>query len=303
MKLFSYYLENKKNLYLNTENWTNNVINDMLLYSYRNTKYSRVAYPSNLHYHDYYELLIVEEGNIKYICDSTVYYPKFADIIIIPPGKFHMSAINDENTTYKRHVFYFYPSAFDAISFSCLCSFLDEMKSGAMFSLESYTEKQELITLLDKLNSALSGEDDELETALAFGYILQIFYFLNKKMLKKKTTISSLPENVIKIQQYIYKNYTSVSSVSEVAKALFYSREHTSRLFKQYFGITVSEYIMQCRIAQSQLLIMKGLPIADTAYKVGFGSISTFIRSFTKTTGMTPSEYKKSKKSIEQNKN
>ena len=111
MELYSHY-RNQKMPKKSVKGWKNHTVNDGILHSYRNTKYNRGNFPSNLHYHDYYELIIVEKGDIRYVCESRVYYPQAYDIIVIPPKKFHMSAINSESTQYARHVFYFYPSAF-----------------------------------------------------------------------------------------------------------------------------------------------------------------------------------------------
>ena len=60
----------------------------------------------------------------------------------------------------------------------------------------------------------------------------------------------------------------------------------------------ISDHIMKRRIAESQSLIMQGIPLIDVAYQVGFGSLSTFIRAFRSVTNMTPSEYRKLRKEI-----
>ena len=99
--------------YPETANWKNHTVCDKVLYSYRDTVYDRDTYPSDLHYHDYYELVFFEEGDIKYVCEGSVFYPQYGDIILIPPGKFHMSVIDSDSTHYKRHVFYLYPFAFE----------------------------------------------------------------------------------------------------------------------------------------------------------------------------------------------
>ena len=295
MQLFSHYLWSQQTA-THTKNWQNHMIGDGLLYAARNTSYNARTYPSDLHYHDYYELVIFERGNIRYVCESRVYYPTLGDIVLIPPGKFHMSAINDEHTQYKRHVFYFYPSAFDQAGFSCLFAFLKEQPSHVLFSLLSHTDKQELMGLLHELERTLSDENDPQNQALAFSYVLQIFYRLNKKLLRSEHTAASLPENIRRLRQYIDENYAQISSVSQIARHFFYSREYVSRLFKKHFDITVSDYILKRRVAESQIRIAQGAPIIDAAYGVGFGSLSAFIRAFRLITGMTPSAYRKAKK-------
>jgi len=270
----------------------------MLSYAYRDTEYNRNTYPSSLHYHDYFELVIFEEGNIEYICESCVYRPSYADVILIAPGKFHMSAINDQKTRYKRHVFYLYSAAFDAIGQGCLLSFLQREKADFTFSFSSHAEKQELLFLLGNLRQALELSDAPLESALGLSYIIQIFYFLNKKMSQCSNATTVLPENILTLQKYIDSHFAQISSVAQIAAHFFYSREYVSRLFKKHFDTTIADYILKRRVAESQKLIVNGVPIIDAAYRVGFGSLSAFIRAFRTVTGMTPSAYRKWKKSV-----
>lgn len=279
--------------YMTSPNWKNHMIGDMLSYAYRDTVYTKSTYPSRLHYHDYYELVIFEQGDIRYVCESNVYYPKHGDIILIPAGKFHMSLINCERTHYKRHVFYLYPSAFDAIGQPVLTEFLGKHAEGGLLSLDSHEGRQKLLSLADDLRQVSDRLSTPLEQSLALSYILHIFYLFNQKSCLLKDERTTVPENVLALQQYINENYAKISSVSQVADHFFYSREYVSRLFKKHFDTTISDYITKRRIAQSQALIVQGVPMIDVANEVGFGSLSTFIRAFRTVTGMTPSEYRK----------
>ena len=293
MKLLSHYIEQQNKLQTKIVNWENHIIGDALSYSYRDTSYNRQTYPSNLHYHDYYELVIFEEGDIEYICEGYVYSPKRGDIILIEPGKFHMSAINCENTRYKRHVFYLYPSAFDKIGYNPLSSFLNKAKKGELFTFDSLELRHSLMKQLENLKSALDMTESVFKEALGLSYTIQIFYLLNQESFQVKNEILSLPQNILMLQQYIDKNFSQITSVSQVAEHFFYSREYISRLFKKYFDTTISDYIMKRRIAKSQELIACGNSIMDASYQVGFNSLSTFIRAFKTVTNMTPSEYRK----------
>ena len=298
MKLLSHYIEHLMKRYPETVNWKNHTVCDKVLYSYRDTVYDRDTYPSDLHYHDYYELVFFEEGDIKYVCEGSVFYPKYGDIILIPPGKFHMSVIDSDSTHYKRHVFYLYPFAFESIGHSELTSFLNRTKNGDIFTFDSIEVKQNFIDLLERLKSISQRESSTLEYALMLSYVIHIFYLLNQKNCQPKNEISSLPENILSLKRYVDTNFAQITSVTEVAEHFYYSREYVSRLFKKYFDTTISDYIMKRRIAESQLLIMQDIPLIDIAYQVGFGSLSTFIRAFRAVTNMTPSEYRKNRKHI-----
>lgn len=292
MKLLSHYLQNKNDPRHEITNWENDLINDSLCYSYRSTVYDMNTFPSSLHSHDYYELVIFVEGEINYVCESSVYSPKRGDVIIIPPGKFHMSKLKGERTHYKRHVFYLYPNAFDAVGAS-LADILIRTNEGVHFSLASREREEELLTLTEKLSLTLKDRGDGLSHALAFGYIIEIFCLLNRKDIRHSGESERLPENILALQQYLDAHYTEINSVSEVAEHFFYSREYVSRLFKKYYDTTILDYIHKLRISKSRAMIADGMPIIDVCYAVGFSSLSTFIRAFRAATDMTPSEYRK----------
>lgn len=293
MKLLSHYIENQKNSYHEIVNWSNHIINDMLFYSYRSTDYDRRTHPSQLHYHDYYELVVFEDGDIQYVCDSAVFHPRKGDIILVPPNKFHSSMIKAEQTHYVRHVFYFYPEAFDELGHGALLAFITRFPEGGMFTPDTAELGRELWDQLEALKRLWQNNPSPLEQALGLSYIIRIFYLFNQQSCETEEKTEMLPENLRMLQSYIDENYGQITSVNMVAGHFFYSREYVSRLFKKHFDITISDYIMKRRIAESQLLILKGVSLIDTAYRVGFGSLSTFIRAFRKVTGMTPSEYRK----------
>ena len=298
MKLLSHYIEHQTKNDIKIANWENHIICEALSYAYRDTVYDHRTFPSNLHYHDYYELVIFEEGSVQYVCEGCVYHLKYGDIILIPPGNFHMSVINSESTRYKRHVFYLYPSAFDIIGQGALTSFLHRTINGDVFTFGLPEKKHTFMDLLGRLRKTFDFEPSPFEDALTLSYILHIFYLLNQESCQPKNEISSLPENILMLQHYIDRNFSRITSVSQVAEHFFYSREYVSRLFKKHFDTTISDYIMKRRIAESQLLIMQGLSLIDVAYRVGFGSLPTFIRAFRAVTGMTPSAYRKMRKNI-----
>ncbi len=69
---------------------------------------------------------------------------------------------------------------------------------------------------------------------------------------------------------------------------------HLSRVFKQSEGISVSEYITNQRIEKARLLLRNtSEPISFISDQVGYSSPYYFSACFKKTTGLTPSEYRK----------
>ena len=293
MKKSSYYKQSNGENIKQVINWQDHDLGDSLFYSYRSTIYNSNTFPSSLHYHNYYELVILEEGNIEYICDSTCVHPKAGDILLIPPGMFHMSKIGCEETNYKRHVFYLYPDAFDGFGCEALVGFLKEASKGIAVFSPLDKNRSMIFSLLHQLSQALEQETKPNYQALAKGLVLQIFFLINESNSILQDHESTLPENFLAIKQYMEQNFIEISSVKEVADHFFYSREYISRLFRQYLNTSVSNYIKALRITYSQRMIEQGCSISEACYQSGFENMSTFIRTFRNISGTTPSEYRK----------
>jgi len=292
MQRKTFYPETGKRTFPALINWTGHDLNECLFYSYRDTVYDRSTYPADLHYHEYYELVIFLEGNVRYICESSVYVPQYGDVILVPPGQLHMSVLQGNRTRYRRHVFYLTQDAFDGARCGALSELLKKFTKVRFLCVPEREAFGEMIGLLERLSGILGGEVESMERALGFGYTVQLFYLLNRCAAPTEERKQQLPEPIRHIKEYVDSHITEFSTVNEVAEALFYSREYISRAFKRYFHTTVSDYIRKRRIAMARELIAAGVPLIEVCYRIGFGNMSTFIRSFHAVAGMCPSEYR-----------
>lgn len=102
---------------------------------------------------------------------------------------------------------------------------------------------------------------------------------------------SKIMENVIR---YMKENYSHPIKLSDLSVMAFLSRNYFCRLFKEYTGITVSEYVQKIRIEEAcRLLQSTGKKVIDIALEVGYNDLKFFNRIFKRQTGKTPGEYKK----------
>ena len=291
MKLISHYrspLEHNTD----TNKYREYDINPRMLYSHRSADFTRDTFPSTLHFHEYYELVIFVEGDVRYICESSACLPQYGDVIIIPPGKLHMSMINADSTRYVRYVFYFYPDAFDAFGGQALLDSARPDREDQFYFTLNAKRMEELLTLLGQLDAALSHGAPK-EQALALAYTMQVFYLLSKPSSVLSASDPYLPQSVIEVQHYLDDHFTEISSVSDVAAHFFYSREYVSRLFKRYLNTTVADYVLNRRVSYCQKLMETDMPLIDICFRAGFGSVSAFIRAFQRITGLSPSKYRK----------
>lgn len=99
---------------------------------------------------------------------------------------------------------------------------------------------------------------------------------------------------VQRMQDYIEKNQTEEISLSDLARASLFSPWYSYRLFREYLGLTPTEYIRKYRLTQAARQLRSGeIKVTDAAYNAGFSNVDTFTRAFYREFGLNPSDYTK----------
>lgn len=99
---------------------------------------------------------------------------------------------------------------------------------------------------------------------------------------------------VQRMQDYIEQNKTMEITLSDLAKVSLFSPWYSYRLFRDYLGLTPTEYIRKLRLSQAALRLRDGEDkVIDIAFDLGFGSVDTFTRAFFREYGCNPSDYRK----------
>ena len=94
---------------------------------------------------------------------------------------------------------------------------------------------------------------------------------------------------------FLKENYTSDISREGLAHAIDMNPNYMSRIFKQYTGAKLNDYINTLRIDDArERLTGSNSKIIDIALETGFESLATFNRVFKQITGKTPSQYRTS---------
>lgn len=105
-------------------------------------------------------------------------------------------------------------------------------------------------------------------------------------------------ENVSELAiHYMKENMEKHLSLQDIADQIGYSPSHFSLLFKKKTGHSPLTYFNLLKIQQScQLLDTTDMKINQICYKIGIEDTYYFSRLFSKIMGMSPREYRKSKK-------
>lgn len=276
--------------YQNTVGWTNHLLGKHLIYTHRKNHYTPSSFPEKLHAHEHYELLIPRTGDVTLIINNHLVTPRSGSVFLFRPGTLHTARLLSESD-YDRYALFFTPEAF-SLSGAILFPFDALTSNSEILNVPSESEPL-FYDLLAKIDQALEGNTADC-ALLAYSYILQLFFLISHQTESTVQTAEPIPANLLKIKQYVDANYLSIHTTAQIAEHVYYRREHISRLFKEYFNISLSNYLAALKINHSKELLQAGVSVTDACYQSGFRNMSTFINTFRRQTNLTPSDYRQS---------
>lgn len=104
---------------------------------------------------------------------------------------------------------------------------------------------------------------------------------------------------IAEVLKYINKNYRSELTLDALAEAAGMSKFYLCRKFREVTGATVMEYLNNVRLTKvHSMLINTTNSIDEIAVESGFSSSVNLSRAFKKLYGISPSEFRRSKKKI-----
>jgi two-component system, response regulator YesN len=113
----------------------------------------------------------------------------------------------------------------------------------------------------------------------------------------KKSDNQDKSENIMEdVKRYINDNLSKDLSLNKLAEVVHFNPSYLSRLFKQYTGHKLSEYISEAKIKKAkELLENTNLKISQIAEAIGFDSPRYFAHFFKNAAKMNPLDYREAK--------
>ena len=132
-------------------------------------------------------------------------------------------------------------------------------------------------------------------------YCYTCYERLTNEQSKIKNTKNSISSNtIIKVKDYIDKNYYSEDINLDFLSAQFYINScHLSSTFKKITGESLVEYTTKKRISEAKSLLKNDdIKLSEVAEKVGYKDYYYFSKLFKKYVGVSPLKYKNKKFSV-----
>ncbi len=95
------------------------------------------------------------------------------------------------------------------------------------------------------------------------------------------------------ISEYIYAHLTDALSVSALCEKFFVSRNSLYKCFRNYYGLTVNDYIIRVRLDHAKKLLTEtNETVNRICADIGIQNEPYFCRLFKKHTGLSPTAYR-----------
>lgn len=241
------------------------------------------------HIHNDYEIYILISGRRTVLIDEKTYVTSPGDAVFFPPNVAHRST---GTVCYEGICIHFSESYLKKYYTKEALHILLECFSESVISLNS----EQLLKMHDY---AINFDKDNLHNFLVLGNILQTFCTNIEKNYPPdyinpadKTNSLTCKE---KIMCYINENYTTISSVSDIASQFGVTEGYVYKTVKSATQNTPKEYINNLRMsaATRYLSVDSSCTIKKISEYCGYSSYEYFCRVFKSKYGVSPTEYRK----------
>ncbi|WP_422660536.1 helix-turn-helix domain-containing protein [Paenibacillus sp. EC2-1] len=254
------------------------------------------------HLHDLYELVYIHEGNGTFFIDKSLYDKQPGDLFIIPGNTVHRSIPDEADPIISTAVF-FGPTLAGAgandDSYSLLQCFDFASKHKIYkFALPDplrFTIESTLDVIQEEYKLQQQGYRAAIRLELG-KLLLQLNRYLNQHFTSQPLDNKIGPSWIKSTLFEIDANPELPHSLVTFAERASVSQSHFSRVFKQFTGMNVTDYVNAKRIIRAkELLLQSDDNVSSIAETCGFTSIPHFHRIFKILTNTTPSAYRKKK--------
>ncbi len=243
-----------------------------------------------LHYHNYYEFFLTISGKVIQVINGRWQ--------ILPEHSLQLIRPHDEHTYIKEQGdFSFANLTFTKETMHLLLDYIgDSVKEILNHDtpptvLLSEDDFSKIMSKLNELNT-VSIEDKKIMTVKMKFILSEILsFFIDEDAHKEKNQI---PLWLSHLTHSLQKSENINMTLSDMSRLTQKSREHISRSFKKYLGLTVSEFMTAQRLNYSaNLLLNTNLSAVDICFECGFQNVSWFYRKFKEKFSTTPLQFRR----------
>lgn len=247
-----------------------------------------------------YEIIVGYEGVAHIQVGEEQFRVKPGDVLAIPEGYPHKGyqVSNEKVSFYWMH-------------FTGQVRIIDQEEQQELFmKIESTKELDNQIMVLPLyeefssthrlgilFNQLIHLQMDQHYREVSRNYLATSYLLELHQMTYDKWLLGRHHENADRklrtMMEWVKANSHQAINHETVAENFNYNKNYLNRYFKKGIGLSVNQYVQSVRIEKAkELLYSSHKQIKEIGYEVGFNDEKHFLKTFKKSTGMTPSQYR-----------
>ncbi|MGL5700083.1 MAG: AraC family transcriptional regulator [Kluyvera sp.] len=253
------------------------------------------------HWHKSLELNYTLCGSISgFTINGKTYATAAGQILLVNPNEVHSVVSSSPRPTEALTVIYPHQRLLNIIPH--LDTQLFDLHDPAAFSplqRKAYRKLQHLLSQSAVLTRRHKPEAGDILMFNALAY--QLIYWLLRAFAQNKNRYLyqnvNPTEKMSRVTEWIDGHFHEKITMSDVASRFYLSETWLAHRFRQSVGRTFHEYLVSVRLnAAMALLFDSDLRVQNIAERCGFPNFKSFVYYFRQAHGMTPFQYRKSRR-------
>lgn len=246
-------------------------------------RFQGLVQPFPNHFHEYYVIGFVEEGERRLSCKNQEYVIQKGHILLFNPGDNHACVQSDGGTLDYR--------GFN-ISKEVMLSLAEEVTGNR--ALPGFSPNvifdEEVACCLHPLHELVmngSGEFGREE-----GLLLLLSLLIQRYSQPFESCIPECREEIERACAFMEEHYAWRISLEEICRHVGLSKSTLLRAFTREKGVTPYSYLENIRIGRAKKLLEQGITPVEAALQTGFSDQSHFTNYFSRFIGLAPGVYR-----------
>lgn len=248
---------------------------------------------------DDYEIHFLEKGKGRFFVGGREYAVSKGDIVCLHSMEGNSFIVEEEPIR-----FIFLTFKIDPVKNPGRVKELNSLLAQERFPLRS-ADPQKIQEILYRMHKEISLKSGKymFRIKLLLGELvsgLMDQYKENDSIDNMKFNVNRKTHELInRIIIHLQENYNREISLEDLGRLVNLHPRYLCTLFRQVSGKTVSEFLREIRIEKAKrLLAYTSLSITDIALETGFSNSQYFSRTFSRSEGMDPRTYRKSRNNL-----
>lgn len=251
------------------------------------------------HYHSFYEIIYVLEGEYSSMLENQTYHMKKGDFLLIDCNVMHKyHFIEKKHDSSRRIIVWVTREMLRDLSgeeMDLSACFRDGHSCAYHFPIY-YEEMLRGYLLKLAMEELPDVPDPAAKQVLDRGYLTLFFVYLNTLCGRQEYGFSQedmvFHPMVEQVAEYIERHIRQAITVEDLADHVHMSKYYFLRKFKEQTGVTVHNFVLNKRLIRAREEIARGKNLTEVWQNAGFSDYSSFLRNFKKAFGVSPGKYR-----------